>query len=136
MGACGAHCAFTLRDLRNFLDLSNPASTIRWRTSQDGFYDLRVVLKLADGTWLISDHNQGGLPEWAVDRYTVKDYHWYHWNSDTFAEGPEVFSPDFRKVDEIGCACNTEDGAGCAGSPPGILRMDWMEVSGSLAPRS
>ncbi len=136
MGNCEGHCALTLRNRKNYFDLSNPESVIRWRTMQDGFYDFKVVIRLADGTWLISDHNQGGLPEWVEDKYTVKDYHWYRLNMDTFATGPEVFGPDFRKVDEIGCACNTEDETGCANSPPGLLRMDWIEVYGSLVPRS
>lgn len=136
MGNCNNHCALTVRNRKNYFDLSNPESIIRWRTMQDGFYDFKVVIKLADGSWLISDHNQGGLPEWIEDKYTVKDYHWYRLNIDTFTAGAEVFGPDFRKVDEIGCACNTEDETGCENAPPGVLRMDWIEVYGSLAPRS
>ena len=135
MGSCGAHCAFTLRDRNSYFDFTNPDSKIHWRTMQDGFYEFKVVLRLADGTWLISDHNQGGLPDWVEDTYTIKDYHWYRLDINTFTDGLEVLTPDFRKVDEIGCACSTEDGKSCADAPPGLLRLDWLEVYGALVRR-
>ena len=137
LSGCGARCAFTLRDRNNYLDLTAPASRIRWRTIQDGFYEFRIVVKLADGAWLISDHNQGGLLDWVDEAFNIPDYRWQKMNIDTLTEGLSVERPDFRKVDEIGCSCHTADGGACAiTTPAGELRLDWIEVYGAKVPRT
>ena len=43
-----------LRDKNNYLDLRNTAR-VHWRTRPRAFKELRLVVKLADGTMLASD---------------------------------------------------------------------------------
>ena len=37
---------------------------VRWRTKQSGFRNLRLTLKLANGTWLVSDYAEGPTVDW------------------------------------------------------------------------
>ena len=39
------------------MDLTGLAK-VRWRTKQTGFHYLRPIIKLADGTWLVGDHEK------------------------------------------------------------------------------
>ena len=52
-GSCGA-VTVTLRHKRNFVDLSNRGRVI-WGTYVSGFHVARLVVKLADGTFLVGD---------------------------------------------------------------------------------
>ena len=54
-GLCATSCALTLSHKDSFVDLTGKAK-IRWYTKTSGFHEVRPVLKLADGTWLIGDH--------------------------------------------------------------------------------
>src|SRR3954469_22964189 len=46
--------AITLRPKNAFIDLTGQ-SKIRWRARQTGFRQLRIILKLANGKWVVSD---------------------------------------------------------------------------------
>jgi hypothetical protein len=63
MGECPANCALSLRHKSGFVDLTGQAK-IRWRSKQSGFHALRIILKLADGTWLIADQSDGPSEDW------------------------------------------------------------------------
>jgi len=54
-GQCASSCVLTLSHKDSYVDLSGKAR-IRWYTKTSGFHEIRPVLKLADGTWLIGDH--------------------------------------------------------------------------------
>ena len=56
-GSCGA-VTVTLRHKRNFVDLSNRGRVI-WGTYVSGFHVARLVVKLADGTFLVGDPGTG-----------------------------------------------------------------------------
>ena len=43
----------SLRDRNNFVDLSDPLAKIRWVVRTSGFHQIRPIVKLADGTWLV-----------------------------------------------------------------------------------
>ena len=58
-GDCASSCALALRHKDSFIDLTGKAK-IRWFTKTSGFHEIRPVLKLADGTWLIGDHVDAG----------------------------------------------------------------------------
>jgi hypothetical protein len=51
-GLCPAGCAVTLRHKESFGDLTGKAR-IRWYTKTSGFHEIRPIVKLADGTWLV-----------------------------------------------------------------------------------
>ena len=54
-GLCATSCVLTLSHKDSYVDLTGKAK-IRWYTKTSGFHEVRPVLKLADGTWLIGDH--------------------------------------------------------------------------------
>src|SRR4029079_6498264 len=56
-GSCGA-VTVTLRHKNNFVDLSNRGRVI-WGTYVSGFHVARLVVKLADGTFLVGDPGTG-----------------------------------------------------------------------------
>ncbi|MCF6297640.1 MAG: hypothetical protein L3J08_06605, partial [Flavobacteriaceae bacterium] len=57
-GLCEDNWAVTLKHKSKYVNLSKQAK-IRWRSKQSGFRQLHIILKLADGTWLISDDFDG-----------------------------------------------------------------------------
>ena len=57
-GDCAGNWAVSLRHKESMMDLRGLAK-IRWRAKQQGFHFLRILIKLADGTWLVSDAEIG-----------------------------------------------------------------------------
>src|SRR4051812_11153722 len=53
-GTCAGNCGITLKERTSAIDLTGQAK-IRWRTKQSGFRELHLIVKLANGTWLVSD---------------------------------------------------------------------------------
>src|SRR5687768_17011591 len=62
-GDTKANWAVTLRHRSSTVDLTGQAK-IRWRTKQSDFRELRIVLKVADSTWLVSDQSDGPSEDW------------------------------------------------------------------------
>lgn len=129
-GECNGNWALTLRDKTALVDLSGPAK-IRWRTYQAGFRQLHVVLKLANGSWLVSDESDGASATWHEREFKVADLHWRKLNIDKVVEGDRVDHPDFSRVDEIGFTDLMAGGGSSACS-----RLDWIEVYGKPVPRA
>lgn len=123
-GTCTGPCAATLRDKNAFVNLSGP-SKIRWRTRQSGFRRLHFVLKLADGTWLVSEQSDGFSSDWREREFIIQDLRWRRFDAQKILEGAEVEHPDLTRVDEIGW---TDLMPG--GGTPASSRVDWMEVYG------
>jgi hypothetical protein len=53
----------TLRDRDNYVDLTDPLAKIRWVVRTSGFHQIRPLIKLADGTWLVGDRTTGPSPD-------------------------------------------------------------------------
>jgi hypothetical protein len=51
--------AVALRDKRNYVDLSG-LGKIRWVIRASGLHVVHPIIKLADGTWLLGEHADGG----------------------------------------------------------------------------
>jgi hypothetical protein len=104
-GTTTAPSAATLRDRSNFVDLSDPLAKIRWTVRTSGFHQVRPVLKLADGTWLVGDHTTGPSLDFNVDDVSIADVRWIKLDiARVVAVGNWVEKPDLRKVDEVGFA--------------------------------
>src|SRR5439155_13707837 len=105
LGACAAGpCAITLKDKTDYLDLSNPMSKVVWRTKQTGFRQLRLVLKLADGSFLISDRYAGPAEDWNISEILISEVHWRILKIQEpvrIYEDALVEKPNLTKVDEI-----------------------------------
>jgi hypothetical protein len=100
-------------------------SKINIRSKQSGFRQLRIILKLADGSWIVSDQYAGFTEDWAEKEFQIADIRWRKLNIETVTEGPWVQDPDLSKVAEIGF---TDLMAG--GGTPASSRLDWIEVYG------
>jgi hypothetical protein len=118
-GECLANWALSLRHRNQLVDLSGPAALVRWRARQSGFRELRLLLKLADGTWLVSDQSHPFLPEWGEKEFRIADLRWRKLNLDRVIEGNWVDNPDLTRVEEIGF---TDLMAG--GQTPASSRLD------------
>jgi hypothetical protein len=123
-GECAGNCAIALRDNQSYVDLTGLAK-IHWRTKQSGFRELRLILKLRDGTWLVGDHAEGATMDWHETEFAIADVHSRRLDIKTVIEGPWVEKPDLSKVDEIGW---TDLMVG--GNSPASSRVDWIEVYG------
>ncbi len=137
LGACAAGpCVITLKDKADYLDLSNPMSKVVWRTKQGGFRQLRLVLKLADGSFLISDRYAGPAEDWNISEILISDVHWRILKIQEpvrIYEDSLVEKPNLTKVDEIGF---TDLMVGGPGFTSGTSRVDWIEVHADRVKRS
>jgi len=138
MGGCLTPCAVALRDRDNYVDLTGLAK-IRWRTKQNGFHQVHLIVKLADGTWLVGDYGQAATTDWNENEFSIIDVRWRYFSVDkvvTMKSPDWVLDPDLKKVDEIGFTDlmpgNLADGGhGSAGTS----RVDWIEVYGNPVKR-
>jgi hypothetical protein len=104
-GTTTSPSAATLRDRSSFVDLSDPLAKIRWTVRTSGFHQVRPVLKLADGTWLVGDHATGPSLDFNIDDVSIADVRWIKLDmARVVAVGNWVEKPDLRKVDEVGFA--------------------------------
>jgi hypothetical protein len=128
-GLCTGNWAVTLKDPGSFADLSGHAK-IKWRTKQSGLHCLRILLKLADGTWLVSDQGDCRSADWRIMEFNIMDIQWYDLDIKTITERRPAEDPDLSKVDEIGF---TDLMAG--GRSDACSRVDWIEVYGKPVKR-
>ncbi len=128
-GLCTGNWAVTLKNRNMFADLTG-FSKIAWRTKQSGFRELRVILKLSDGTWLVSREGDGMSNDWRVREFNLSDLSWFRLDIDNVIEGEPVTGPDLSKVDEIGFTDLMRGGQSIACS-----RLDWIAVYGKPVKR-
>jgi hypothetical protein len=101
-GLCSTPCAVAFRDKNNFADLSGLAR-IKWVTKVSGFHQVRPIVKLADGTWLVGDHTDGSTVDWLTSEFSLSDVRWLRLDiTNVFTKGNFVEKPDLTRVDEIG----------------------------------
>ena len=128
-GTCPANCAIALRHKTSNVDLRGQ-SKIVWRSKQSGFRYLRIVLKLANGAWLVSDQFDDASQDWRIREFNVGDVRWRKLDIKTVVEGAWAESPDLSNVEEIGW---TDLMAG--GESSACSRVDWIEVYGKPVKR-
>lgn len=123
-GECRGNWAVSLRHRDRSVDLTGDAS-IKIRSKQSGFRQLRIIVKLSDGSWLVSDQYAAATEDWAEKEFKVATLRWRKLNIDTVTEGVWAENPDLTSVSEIGF---TDLMAG--GGTPASSRLDWIEVYG------
>ena len=123
-GACPGNWAVTLRDKTRSIDLTG-AARVRWRSKQSGFRQLRLILKLKDGTWLVSDGYDDASPDWRIHEFLLSGIGWRRLNMSRVAEAQSVEAPDLGAVEEVGFTDLMPGGLSDACS-----RLDWIEVYG------
>ncbi|HZM91819.1 MAG TPA: hypothetical protein VFB92_00285 [Vicinamibacterales bacterium] len=101
-GMCSSPCALAFKHKTNYADLTGLAR-IRWNTKTSGFHEIRPIVKLADGTWLVGDRTDGSTRDWLITEFNVADVHWLKLDIERIVTtGNIVERPDLTKVDEIG----------------------------------
>jgi hypothetical protein len=128
-GTCLGNWAVTLKSRTSLVDLSEYAKIV-WRSRQSGLRNLRIILKLANGTWLVSDQCDDASRDWRIREFNLADINWYVLDIAKVIEGAQVTKPDLTRVDEIGFTDLMRGGESNACS-----RLDWIEVYGKSTER-
>jgi hypothetical protein len=131
-GLCTSPVAVALRDKDNYVDLTGLAR-VRWETKVSGFHKVRPIVKLADGTWLVGDREDGSPVDWHDSELSIAEVRWLKLKIDkVVTTGNFVEHPDLSKVDEIGFVdLLPSSGHG----PGGWSDLAWIEVYGKPVKR-
>ena len=132
-GTTTSPSAATLRDRNNFVDLTNPLAKIRWVVRTSGFHQVRPVIKLADGTWLVGDRPTGPSADFNETDISIADLRWMKLDiARVVAVGNWIDHVDLSKVDEVGFA-DLMPGSGHG--PGGYVNVGRIEVYGKPVKR-
>ena len=128
-GMCQGNWMICLKHKTSNVDLSGFAK-ITWRTKQAGLRQLRIALKLADGTWLVSDLFDDASRDWRIKEFNIQDIRWFKLDIDRIVEVGPVLRPDLSNVEEVGFTDLMPGGQSASCS-----RLDWIEVYGKPVKR-
>jgi hypothetical protein len=127
-GTTTSPSAASLRDRSNFVNLTDPLSKIRWTVRTSGFHQVRPIVKLADGTWLVGDRTTGPSADFNEADVSIADLRWMKLDiARVVAVGTWVEHPDLSKVDEVGFA-DLMPGSGHG--PGGYVNVARIDVYG------
>jgi hypothetical protein len=131
-GLCTTPCGLALRDKTRYVDLTGLAR-IRWNVKTSGFHEIRPIVKLADGTWLVGDHTDASPLDWLVGDLSIAGLRWLKLDPERLVTtGNFVDKPDLSKVDEVGFVdLMPASGHG----PGGWSDVAQIEVYGKPVPR-
>ncbi len=102
LGLCTSPCGLALRDRSRWADLTGLAR-LRWTTKMSGYHQIRPVVRLADGTWLIADRADGAARDWGVSEIFFSDLRWLKLDiARAVTTGTFVDPVDLSKVDQVG----------------------------------
>jgi hypothetical protein len=102
-GLSSSPVAVTLRDKRNFVDLTDPAR-LRWIVRTNAIHTLNPVVKLADGRLIVGDRTITTYGEFLTTEIAFSNMRWYALDPTKVIVGIEVRNPDLSKVDAVGLA--------------------------------
>ncbi len=128
-GQCEGTWAVTLRHEKAYVNLGDYAK-VTWRSKQSGLRCLHLLVKRADGTWLVTEQCDGQSQDWRLHQFNIADLTWRSLDIQTVTEGDLVENPDLSRVDEIGFTDLMRGGSSGASS-----RLDWMKVYGEPVDR-
>src|SRR5579864_3803666 len=124
-GLCASSCAVTLSHKDSFVDLTGKAK-IRWFTKTSGFHEVRPVLKLADGTFLIGDHVDANTFDYHESEFFLSEVRWLKLDMPKVqTKGTLLDKVDLSKVDAVGFADLTPGSGHGSG---GYSDVAWIEV--------
>jgi hypothetical protein len=132
-GLCASSCALTLSHKDSFVDLTGKAK-IRWYSKTSGFHQIRPVLKLADGTFLIGDHVDATTFDYHESEFYLSEVRWLKLDMPKVqTKGNLLDKVDLSKVDAIGFADLTP---GSGHGTGGYSDVAWIEVYGKPVKRA
>jgi len=115
-GMAASPVAITLRDRRNYLDLTD-AARLRWIVRTNAIHLLYPVVRLADGRLIIGDRAINTSGEYLTVEIAFSNMRWYGLDPQRVVVLTEVTNPNLRRVDEVGLATLAPGGGhGIAGS--------------------
>ena len=129
-GACTGNWALTLKHRDKDLDMSS-FGRIKWRSKQYGFRELHIILKLKDGTWLVSKESDPFSSDWRIREFIIENLEWYNLDIETVTELKPINDPDLSNISEIGFTDLMQGGRSTACS-----RLDWIEVYAYIVDRN
>jgi hypothetical protein len=114
------------------MDLTGKAK-IRWYMKTSGFHEIRPVLKLADGTWMIGDHVDADTIDYRQSEFYPSGVKWLKLDiTKVQTKGTLLDKVDLTRIDEIGFADLTP---GSGHGTGGYSDMGWIEVYGKAVKR-
>jgi len=126
-GLCASSCALTLSHKDSYVDLTGKAR-VRWYTKTSGFHEVRPVLKLADGTFLIGDYFDAHTFDYHVSEFYISEVRWLRLDMPKVqTKGNLLDKVDLSKVEAIGFADLTP---GSGHGTGGYSDVAWIEVYG------
>jgi hypothetical protein len=115
-GMTSSPSAVTLRDRRNYVDLTD-AARLRWIVRTNAIHMLHPVVRLADGRLIVGDRGISTHGEFLTVEIAFSGMRWYALDPAKVVVLTEVTNPNLRRVDEIGLAMLLPGGGhGIAGS--------------------
>jgi hypothetical protein len=131
-GLCASSCALALSHKDSFVDLTGKAK-IRWYTKTSGFHEIRPVLKVADGTWLIGDHVDANTFDYHESEFYLSEVRWLKLDMPKVqTKGNLLDKVDLSKVEAVGFADLTPGSGHGSG---GYSDVAWIEVYGKPVKR-
>ena len=131
-GVCTTACAVAFRHKTSFVDISGLAR-MKWLSKMSGYHSVRPIVKLANGTWLIGDHEDDNNVDWLTHEFSFQGMRWLTLDiARVVTTGTWVANPDLTKIDEIGFADLTPGSGHGAG---GWSDVATIEVYGKSVPR-
>jgi hypothetical protein len=131
-GLCATACAVALSHKDSFVDLTGKAK-IRWYTKTSGFHEVRPVVKLADGTWLVGDHVDANVFDYKESEIFLSEVHWLKLDMPkVLTKGTLLDKVDLSKVDAVGFA---DLAPGSGHGTGGYSDVAWIEVYGKPVKR-
>ena len=130
-GMASSPVAVTLRDRRNYVDLTD-AARLRWIVRTNAIHTLYPVVKLADGRLIVGDRGITTHGEFLQVEVAFGGMRWYGLDPARLVVLTEVTNPDLRRVDEVGLATLAPGGGhGIAGS----ANLSTVELFANPVPR-
>src|SRR6185369_9486817 len=130
-GLATSPVAVTLRDKRNFVDLTGLAR-LRWIVRTNAIHTLYPVVKFADGTLAVGSHAITTDGEFLTVEIAFAGMKWYTLDPQKMIVMREVMKADLSKVDEVGLASLAPGGGhGIAGS----FNLSTVEPFAKAVPR-
>jgi hypothetical protein len=115
-GMASSPVAVTLRDRRNYVDLTG-AARLRWIVRTNAIHMLRPVVRLADGRLIVGDRAITTHGEFLSIEIAFAGMRWYALDPVKIVVLTEVTNPNLQRVDEVGLAMLSPGGGhGIAGS--------------------
>jgi hypothetical protein len=131
-GLCAPSCAVTLKSRENMVDLSGRAR-MKWFAKTSGFHQIRPLVKLADGTWLVGDFADSYTADYHESDFNFSAVRWMKLDIDTLTtKGALLDKVDLSKVDEVGFVDLTPGSGHGLG---GYSDVGWVEVYGTPVKR-